>query len=169
MNSTKVRFIFSFFIMGFILTACFKKEEYPVVPVITYESFIIAGDTAVLTFNFTDGDGDLGLSESDTLAPYNTESEYYYNLYLNYYEKTDDNGWEIGKDLEGDSIQFKYRMKPIEYSGKTKGLKGQMAVNMGSLFYNNLSTESDTIKYSIQLIDKALNKSNIIETEEIIR
>ncbi len=36
--------------------------------------------------SYTDGDGDLGLSDTDTYPPYNVGSEYYYNMIIDYFE-----------------------------------------------------------------------------------
>ncbi|HIP37424.1 MAG TPA: hypothetical protein EYG85_11280 [Crocinitomix sp.] len=165
---TKVHYIFSYLFILITVSSCFKKEEYPIEPKITFDNFIIIGDSATLSFNFTDGDGDIGLAPSDTLAPYNPNSEFYYNIYLHYYEKDDSQGWIEGTDIQGDPLIFKYRIKPIEFKGKSKGIKGVIEIDMGTLYYNIFSNQSDTIKYSIQLIDRALNKSNLIYTNEII-
>ena len=127
------------------------------------------GDSLNLTFNFTDGDGDIGLNDHDTITPYDTSSFFQYNLYIHYFEKDDQNGWVNGMNLSGDTVIFTYRIEPIITKGKTKGIKGKMDVNLTHLYYNTLSNQSDTIKYSIQLIDRALNKSNIVESAEIVR
>jgi len=166
---TKIHFIFSTLLMLLVLQSCFKKEVYPIEPVITYDSFSVVSDSATLTINFTDGDGDLGLTDSDTLPPYDINSEFHYNIYVNYFEKDDQIGWTEGLDLDGNPIILKYRMEPIITKGKAKGIKGKIEIGLGTLYYNQLSNQSDTIKYSIQLIDKALNKSSLIESEEIIR
>jgi len=166
---TKIHLFFSLTLILGLLSSCFKKEEYPLEPIIEYDSFQITGDSAKITFNFTDGNGDIGLNDSDTLAPYNIDSEFHYNLYIHYLEKDDQIGWTEGLDLDGNPIIFKYRIEPIDTKGKTKGIKGKMDVDMGDLFFNPLSDQADTIKYSIQLTDRALNKSNLIESEEIIK
>jgi hypothetical protein len=150
-----------------MVSSCFKKEEYPLEPNISFDSFNIQGDSANVVFNFTDGNGDIGLNDYDTIAPFNIESEFHYNLYINYFEKDDFIGWTEGLDLQGNPIIFKYRIQPIAIKGKTKGVKGKIDVNMGKLYYNVLSDQSDTIKYSIQLIDRELNKSNVVETNQI--
>ena len=167
---TKIHFIFSILIVSLVLQSCFKKEEYPIEPNIAYDSFKVFGDSATLTFNFTDGDGDLGLNDSDTLAPYDISSEFHYNIYVNYYEKDDQQGWVQGLDLDGNPVVFRYRMEPVITKGKSKGIKGKIEIGISNgLYYNPLSDQSDTLKYDIQLIDKALHKSNIIESEVIIR
>jgi hypothetical protein len=68
--------------------------------------------------------------------------------------------------LDGDSIVFEYRLKPIVVKGKARGIKGTMDVTINN-FSNPFSSQSDTIRYSIKLIDRALNECNVIETEEI--
>ena len=168
-QGTKIHYIFSFTLLIAVMSSCFKNETYPLEPIITYHSFSISGEEASLTFNFTDGDGDIGLSDSDTIAPYSVDSEFHYNLLINYFEKDDVLGWIQGQNLDGTPTIFEYRIKPIIIKGKTKGVKGKIEVDMGTVFFNPVSDQNDTIKYKIQLIDKALNKSNTIESEVIIR
>ncbi len=164
--TTKIRFILSILFITFIATSCFKREEFPIEPIISDPVFVFSGDSARLSFSFTDGDGDIGLAQGDTNAPYNPASFYHYNLYLDYFEKDDIEGWQPGIDLAGDTISFKYRLNPIIVKGKSVGIKGTMDVNIIN-FNNPFSDQSDTIKYVIKLIDKALNESNELETEEI--
>lgn len=137
-------------------------------PIISDPIFVFAGDGARLTYSFTDGDGDIGLEANDTLAPYAPDTYYHYNIYIDYYEKDDVLGWVRGTDLEGDSVVFKYRLPPIFIKGKARGIKGTMDVSMKP-FYNPFSAQSDTIRYEVRLIDKALNESNVIQTPTIIR
>jgi len=164
---SKVAFILWFFLIGLILPSCFKSEEFPPEPVISEPGFIITGETAILSFRFTDGDGDIGLDDNEKDPPFDTTSYYYYNLYCDYYEKDDQNGWQRGLDLAGDSITFAYRLERIIVKGKQRGIKGSMDVTMNT-FKNPFSTQSDTIKFRIKLIDRALHESNVIETEPII-
>ena len=163
---TKLVFIFSFIATISILSSCFKNEEYANEPIISNPELAFSGDSLKLTFDFTDGDGDIGLDPDELDSPYDADSYYYYNLYVDYFEKDDADGWVRGLDFLGDSISFKYRLKPIIVKGKARGIKGTTEVYINE-FYNKLSSESDTIKYQITLIDKALNVSNTIETIEI--
>lgn len=168
-QGTKIHYIFSFTLLITVMSSCFKKETYPIEPIISYDSFSISEGNASLAFNFTDGDGDIGLADSDTISPFDIDSEFHYNLLIHYFEKDDLLGWVQGLNLDGTPTVFQYRIKPIITIGKTKGIKGKIDVDMGTVFYNPLSDQNDTIKYEIQLFDKALNKSNSIESEVIIR
>jgi len=149
-----------------LVASCFKKNKFPSTPKIEFESFAITGDSAKLVFSFEDGEGDIGLSNDDVASPFDIGSFYYYNLYLVYYEKKDIGGWQPGTDLNGDSIVLANRLKPI-YDGKRKSISGTVEYTIEPIFYNLVSADSDIIKYRILLIDRALNKSNWIETQEI--
>ncbi len=169
LNLRKVYPVTILAILLLILSSCFDNPNYPDEPVLTYTSFTIEGDSADLSFDFTDGNGDIGLSESQVDPPYNQGSYYYYNLYVQYWEKDDVLGWVPGYDSNGDSIIFKYRIKPILEGNKEKALRGNISVSIEPIFYNPTSPNSDTIRYRFQLIDRALNKSEWVESDMIIR
>lgn len=138
--------------------ACLKVKEYPLVPEIKVLSLSLNQDsTAQLMFNFTDGDGDIGLAPADTQPPYNVQGEYYNNLLVKYFEKRNGVWFQ--------TAQFGYRVEPLTPQGRIKVLEGEMDVK---LFYN-VNSSYDTIKYSVQLIDRALNKSNVSESEELVK
>ena len=111
--------------------------------------------------------GDIGLADSEIDPPYDSASYYHFNLYLEYFERVD-GAWTPGLDFVGDTIVFKYRLEPIIVQGKKKGIKGTMDVVINP-FYNAGSPDSDTIMYTVKLIDRALNESNVIETDPVIR
>lgn len=165
--STKITVFFIALTLVVGIQSCFKSEEFPLEPVISDPQVELTGDSAIVTFNFTDGDADLGLEPSDTFGVHAPGAYHYYNIYLDYFEKDDVQGWVPGLDLAGDTIRFGYRIKPIEVSENTKGIKGTIDVTMED-FKNPFSDQSDTIKFTIKLIDRSLNESNVIETTEII-
>lgn len=166
-ESSKIRFIISlspyqssswwrrgsfFLVVGMILlfSSCFLPEELPPEPEIKFERYTLVKDTLEpklgsishfikLTISFTDGDGDIGLAEGDTLPqPY-----YDNNLFIN----------NIG-----------YRIPDITPTGQNKTLTGEIDVEIwiipASLY--------DTIVYEIYLVDRALNQSNIVMAPAIV-
>lgn len=147
-----------------IFYTCKKPSDYPIVPVISFKEFVKYQDVygkdsiGVLSFEFTDGDGDIGLKESDTISPYNPGSMYYYNFFVDYYEKQ--NGELILVPTYNNS-----RIPYITPEGKNKALKGEIDME---LFINNYLSPYDTIVFQAYIVDRALNKSNIITTPEII-
>jgi hypothetical protein len=150
-----------------VLVSCFKSEDFPIEPAISNPEITNYGDSIMVSFDFTDGDADLGLDPGDTTDQFAPGSYYYYNIYLDYFEKDDALGWVPGSDINGDTIAFAYRIKPIAVSENTKGIKGTIDVMVNS-YANPFSDQSDTIKFKIKLIDRALHESNIIESPEII-
>lgn len=132
-----------------------QKADFPDTPQLQYLDFVQNSDnTAIFKIGFTDGDGDIGLRETDTLAPYN------YNLFMILYEK------RLGKYFPLADTLFRYRIPILENSGRIKALEGTLNVNMP--FYFNPGSPYDTIYFTAYLLDRKLNKSNIIETREII-
>lgn len=136
---------------------CVEPPDYPIEPVIAFvemnKTQIVAQtipenanrnlDTLIITFSFTDGDGDLGKSEGDTT----------YNVFL------------IDSRLgnAGESFQI----KTIPQAGVTNGISGEMTVKIPKIFCFPNSAPRDKMTYSIQILDNAGHYSNIIQTPEI--
>jgi hypothetical protein len=152
----------------FLLQSCLKPEKYPIEPAITYKSFVMLDDpSAIISFDFTDGDGDIGLGEGENTPPYNPGSVYENNVFITYYEKV--NGvWQVGVDQNGDPAAFNYRTKLLTPTGKNKALRGTISITM-SPYYSPFSPDSDTIRYKIRMCDRALHMSNEVFTPEIVR
>lgn len=147
--------------------ACQPDDEYPDTPVISFNAFVTNGDQAVLTIDFTDGDGDMGLKETDTQPPFDTSSVYFNNCFIAYEEKV--NGqWQAGLDQLGDPVVFKYRIPYVTPEGQNKALNGKIDITLEPFYYNPMSVDSDTIRYKVKIVDRALNFSNEIVTEEFV-
>lgn len=82
-----IRFIILSVSLSVILSinGCYSPPEFPVVPQISLEEVIFVdfsdpfeSDSLIVKINFQDGDGDLGLSESETFAPYNDKAYFAY-------------------------------------------------------------------------------------------
>lgn len=157
-----------------LISSCLKVETYPNEPEITYKSFEVFEDSAIVTISFTDGDGDIGLGNGDTLGDFAPGSYFYSNAYLEYYELM--NGeWVKGTADPGgnnfptaDTIVFTNRLPNITPTGQNKALKGDIKLTLEPNYYNPFSNYNDTIKYRIVIIDRALNISNAVDTENII-
>lgn len=166
-------------IVGSVVLSCRKFEDFPDIPAITFDKFIVLMNTqtgiterGVLVFSYTDGDGDLGLDKGDTLPPYNRDSEYYYNLIIKYFEKQ--NGvfvevpllsWNSDSSFY-DTLTFNSRFPILTPESGNQAIKG---IFEDTLFIYNPLSDFDTIKFKAFIYDRALNKSNEIETDEIVR
>jgi len=151
-----------------LLYGCLKPDKYPDEPALAFEEFKQHGDSGEIRFSFTDGDGDIGLSEEDTEPPFDTGSRFYNNVFIRYFEKVN-GAWVQGDDAFGNPVEFTYRTEKLTPTGKNKALKGDIIIYLTPIFYDPFSTHSDTIKFDIQMADRALHLSNIVESGEIIR
>lgn len=136
--------------------SCKKKDKFPAEPEITFKAFEKFGaDSAHLIISFTDGDGDIGLTQSDTSEPY------LFNFFTRYYTKV--NGVFVEKVLP---IPLNFRIPILNSSKKSKSLEGDILITFLKPYY--FPTLKDTIQYEIYIKDRALHESNRIRTDEII-
>ncbi|HNW96880.1 MAG TPA: hypothetical protein PKK00_00550 [Bacteroidales bacterium] len=162
---SKILFILIFSISA-LLFSCKEKVEYPIIPYIEYVNFLKIDnlqnfdDKGILKFSFTDGDGDIGLAPSDTLYPYNTGSQWYYNLFITYYEKQ--KGTYVAVELP---MTNNSRIPVVTPHGVNKSIKGDVEIELN---INNYNSPYDTICFDVQIADRSLNLSNTIRTPDII-
>lgn len=80
-NSRIQLLFFTFIILNF--TTCKNVPEFPVQPVITFNKLTVVKNgtnlNLLLSINFTDGDGDLGLQSQDTISPYQAKKDIFGN------------------------------------------------------------------------------------------
>ena len=142
--------------------ACKKGPEYPIEPAITFKDFVKIpnntghDDKANLIISFTDGDGDIGLEEGDTMSPYNSTSKYYYNFFITYYEVK--NGIDSLIELP---FTNNSRIPVITPTGRNKAIKGDIQIE---LFIRNPTAINDSICFDVSICDRALHVSNVIRT-----
>jgi hypothetical protein len=155
-----------------LISSCKKNpDSYPIEPSIEYKEFLAANKyEAVLTLNFTDGDGDIGLKNSDTVGLYDKSSPYYYNLYIKTYYKSSNGNFKdtLIYDVITNKIDtglIRQRIQFVEKTTKDDFLKGQFIINLNGY---RQSLAHKIIKYKIYFYDRALHKSNVIETPELI-
>ena len=167
-----------------VVVACQKPVEYPIEPKITYEgfSYLFNADSTfsgegVVSFSYTDGDGDLGLDDGDTLPPFGFHDTHYYNMVVDYLKS--ENGVfvktpllsphvPIGPDdtlVLFDTVTFNARFKRLRDSEEPKAISGTMDYK---LTVQNPFSPNDTIKFEIRILDRALHESNVIQTDPII-
>ena len=161
----KLKVVLFLFLVSLVFS-CGKTDTYPDEPIITFKSLekftsINGLDTALrLTFSFTDGDGDIGLKAVDTLPPYNPGSEFYYNFFLKYYKK--ENG--VFNELV---LLFppNQRIPFIYNESNNKALTGEILldIELAGLF-----STGDTFRFEASIADRALHKSNTIQTSEVV-
>lgn len=161
------------------LSDCRKiTDTYSTTPVITFNNYTVnytvdsTGNPdykIILTISFTDGDGDIGLTQSDTTGNFASDKPYYYNLFVNYYEKVNGtfirmyNAYPFPSNGT-DTIKYDGRIPNITPTGRNKAIHGDIeyTIDLGSG-----SKTGNNIKFDFVLYDRALHRSNLIESPEI--
>jgi hypothetical protein len=165
------RIFFCLVFTTIVLHSCESETELPDEPVINTIEFKKADTTLVI--NFTDGDGNFGLRQGDTLPPFqadedeggNATNRFHYNYWMDIYVKR-----------EGDFILFDpvgtldFRIPVITPQGQNKQLRVEVSNSLGTELGALIGSQSndiflgDTVKFSVTLVDQDLNVSNTIET-----
>ena len=151
--------------------------EYPIEPKITFDglSYLMNADSTltgevILTIGYTDGDGDLGLDDADTLYPFGPNDPHYYNLIIDYlkwdgtaFVETPLLSWNQ-QSQSFDTVSFNARFKLPVFNDEENAISGIIEYTM--MVFNPLSP-NDTIKFRAHILDRALHESNTIETDAI--
>lgn len=147
------------------LTGCIKEVQYPLEPKIEFGGFATARDilgkdsVGAITISYTDGDGDIGLYEGDTVEPLK------YNFYLKFMEYVNNQLVEV-KPVDS-NVTFNARIPILTPTGKNKNIKGEITMYL-ELYFARQLLKSDTIAFEIYIKDRALNMSNVVETPLLI-
>ena len=145
--------------LGF--TSCLKKEEYPIEPVIRWESYAVLSDAngydslSFLTISYTDGDGDIGFLNRDTVAPYK------YNLFVKMLQMKNGSLQEIV--FPDTNLNFNGRIPLLTPPGSNKNIKGEIEM-MIEIYFARPILLSDTIAFDLYIMDRALHKSNVVSS-----
>lgn len=152
-------------VLAALLVGCRHEEKFSTTPHIEFVSIekvdngTNVDDQANLVFSFQDGDGDIGLDNADTAGVFHVDSAYYYNLFVDYYEKQ--NGvWTLMNLPATLNARIPHLSDNVPES-----IEGKLTI---LTYINNYSSPYDTVKLSFYLVDRALHKSNVVETPEII-
>lgn len=171
MNKHSKIHIFLLSIVIFLSASCFEPEEFPLEPEIEFISFFIYVDGTtsqefgIFKIGFTDGDGNLGLAESDTLGQFAKGSKYYYNFFLDFFIK--ENGAFVPYQFPDSSFTFHSRIPRVHESEEPKAVRGEIDIEINTEIMAAV-LKGDTIKLQAFIVDRALNESNTVESNEII-
>lgn len=171
--------VFSLLLVGVVAVSCRRIDEYPPEPSIKFVEFEkiynftdSIYDRGILKFEYTDGDGDIGLEDTDTFPPFNPGSKYYYNLIIDFYEVQ--HGVETKVPLtffnpgtqEFDTISLSARIPLLVPKGVERSISGDI---FDTLFIYNYNSDFDTLFFKFFIVDRALHESNEEKTSYIVR
>jgi len=156
------------FCIGLVLLAlsvagCLPEPAFPDEPTLAFIAFEEEPDGGrELILAFTDGDGDFGLDQGDTLVPdFCASCPYHQNLHCEYEELRDGIWTWIPLDPEAGQVPFYYRIPRVTPSGANPALNGTIAVEMPTWY---LATPFDSMRFRLTIWDRALNASNEVVT-----
>lgn len=161
----------SYLVLFIILASgagCIKEKKFPPEPIIEFQDFInyisprSTIDSADCIIKFTDGDGDVGMVEGDTISPPNLRMRYLYkNLTDGKFYPMD----AIDSTTVLDTLFFDYRIPNLTPDGQYKALDGTIKAKLRTspVFYPG----HKVVKFEIFIRDRAGHKSNVIMTNEI--
>ncbi len=156
-----------FIVLLIMFASCNEITKYSEIPQIKYERHFVTDSINALgneqlflqlTFSVIDGDGDIGLMDGDTVAPY--DSIYEYNFFPKLFIKTL-GIWEEATLLNEGAY---YRIPYIDIENH-KAYKAEIDIEFQ---YFSALLPGDTIKYEFYMLDRALNQSNTATTPEIL-
>ena len=160
-NSSIVLFI------SIVFTSCLPEPNYPIEPAIRFLAFDISEDnSAVLSIEFTDGDGNLGLNSSDIFPPFCSTCEHHFNLMCEYDELRNGEWTHIPLIPAQGQVPFYYRVPRVNPAGSNQALKGVIEIAMNTW---SLQSVYDTLRFRITLEDRDLNLSNEETTFMILK
>ena len=140
------------------IIACVKKTAYPIIPEISYNTFVpYIDNSADINIKFTDGDGDIGVSTTDSTK----------TLWINYYYKDTVTNKYVGfyDNIMNDTLKTPYVVRSPKDSYLGKPISGEIIVRLQQYRH---SRKIKHVKYVIYLYDKAGHKSNVITTPELV-
>ena len=150
-----------FIVLLTLFFACKKREEFSEIPYLEFTKYEIKYSVDALGnitklcelhLYFTDGDGDIGLFDEDTIPPFE------YNLFVNYFEMKNDSLQQINVNPP-----YHIRMPNLMPTGQNKSLKVDVTYDVDITYRN-----SHTIKFELKLFDRALNESEWVSSSLII-
>lgn len=141
------------------LVCCEKAEEYSEIPSVKYKSFVFdteyikdfKNQVGYLTFEFVDGNGDIGFAEnSDSITSIEIPDVFLYKY----------------KKIDGNFILTDTTISLLPYFVEgvyRKYIRGEMEIKI--YFINQIN---DTIRYDFQIMDRQYHLSNLESTPELV-
>ncbi len=162
----------SLVLASLFLAQCQKFENYPDEPHIEFLEAVVTDSMDILDnkikhvalkFKVIDGNGDIGLNEHDTLGPFSRDSSFYYNLFIEEYEK-------VGVDfikVSDNEFPRNYRIPDLTPEGQNKTLIANITVEIEYGYSDLQPLKFTEFKYYFKLVDRSFNFSNI-DTSSLI-
>jgi hypothetical protein len=151
-----------------VLYSC-EPPIFSEVPTITFKGATTNkdADTLILTITFRDGDGDLGISGTDTAADFN---------YLIEAQKKLDGEFKtvvLPQFTPGVQSTLNGRFPVLKPDGQPGPIEGDLDYTIGLIEPPDLTNELyimpfDTLQFKIYILDRAGHRSNQVTSSEVV-
>jgi len=153
-----------------LLTGCIEHEVVPIVPAIKGIRFSESGNDAKMFVDFTDGDGNFGLEQSDTIGIF-SRCINAYNLFAEYYELQEGQWVHVKIDPCDDpvpdpDVPFYFKIPWAKPTGQDQTQQGVIEISLTSW---KIESEFDTVKFIVSIMDRDLQMSNSMEVGPIYK
>ena len=164
-----------------LLFACTGEPDFSNIPEINFNNIrvltvssqgllgVTKKDSVVMTVNFQDGDGDLGFTPAELILLKKTTGDSLQTFVADIYVQRN------GKFLRSNPKEKFGGNVPIRFKQGSKPGPIEGTIDYSATFEYNvfqgipyLKGKNDTIKFAVQIKDRALNKSNVVETTPIV-
>ncbi len=140
------------FIAAIIFSSCKKdKSNDPIPKASTTPVIELAGvtpttvhalqDSIVFTISYTDGDGDLGFSDADSMSVFITDKRF--------------------------PLTINFHLQPLSPLNTTISIKGNLPVVLNNTILQNNTSTSESAVFEIVIRDRANHYSNVLTTPAI--
>ncbi|MBB6003402.1 hypothetical protein [Arcicella rosea] len=173
----KILYIFGFLAL---IVSCTGLPDFSNIPSISYNNVRIITklsgingtnktDSLILSINYQDGDGDLGITKDELAALKKIHGDSLKTFVIDVYVKK--NGKFLRSDPKekfGGDILF--HLKESSKPGPIEGVIDYSVPFVYGLYDGvpYMTGKNDTLKFAVTLKDRALNVSNTIETPEFV-
>ena len=179
-----LRFVGWLVVSAYGITSCISPPDYPDTPEIEFKSItnkhIVPTDNTadfnrvVISVDYKDGDGDLGLRDTDMEPPYNTNkpdgslNPDGYNYLCRLQVRNTNNEFEDVVFPPNDpGYDGRYpRLTPDSQGDRKAPLKGTIDYKQ-DIFANSILGPGSVIRFKVRIKDRALNVSNEVLTSPV--
>ena len=164
-----------------LMFACTGEPNFSFIPEISFNNVQVSTvssqgllgvtkkDSVIMTVNFQDGDGDLGFTPNELINLKKTTGDSLQTFVVDIYVQRN------GKFLKSNPKEKFGGNIPIRFKQGSKAGPIEGKIDYSATFEYNvfqgipyLKGKNDTIKFAVQIKDRALNKSNVVETTPIV-
>lgn len=160
------------------LTSCLKAPEYSTTPEISFESIRLKHDVSTtqpidsvfITIRFQDGDGDLGLSSTESATgPYAYPSRFNNNFFVEPYLLSNGVPTSLVKLGRTTTGAYNSRFEHIATTSDSRSapIKGVLT-RVYAIAYRTLYLPGEEAQFTVSIADRAMHESNVITTSSVV-